>query len=150
MVEETGRAKYIWLIIMILSIIVILVSVFFMAITPITFDVTMENTGSLLTWESLGERDKVAMAFLVGRPFWDEILFGIFGLFCAWGLKKREKFAWTLGVFWSVMLMTNGIIIAFNELIVSGWATVCMLPIEFLVVGGIALVCLLSVKKEFT
>ena len=149
MVGEKGRSKNTWIIIVILSLMVILVSVFFMAISDITFDVTMENTGSSLTWQSLDEIDKVAMRFLVARPFWDEILFGIWGLFCAWGLKKRESFAWKRGVFWSLMLITSGIIISFNEIVVSGWAMVCMLPINLLVVGLIALVCLIRVKKEF-
>lgn len=85
----------------------------------------------------------------MSRPFWDEILFGILGLFCAWGLKKRASFAWKLGVFWSVMLVASGIIIAVNEIVVSGWITVCLLPVEFIGVGGIALVYLLAVKKEF-
>ena len=149
MAEGKGRVKNVWLVIAFLSIVVILVSVFFMAISEITFDVTMENTGSSLTWESLDERSTLAIGFLVGRPFWDEIGFGILGLFCAWGLKKRVRFAWNFGVFWSIMMMAIGILIAFNELVVLGWVTVCLLPVEFIVVGGIALVCLLAVKKEF-
>ena len=148
-IGEKGLSKSIWIIVVILSLVGILVSVFFMVISDITFDVTMENTGSSLTWESLDEVDKVAIRFLVARPFWDEILFGIWGLFCAWGLKKRESFAWKCGVFWSLMLIASGIIISFNEIVVSGWAMVCMLPISLLVVGFIALVCLLRVKKGF-
>ena len=141
--------KHIWVIIAVLSVIVIGVSVFFMTISEITFDVTMENSGSSTTLEDLDEGDRGAIHFLVDRPFWDEIWFGILGLFCAWGLRKRVGFAWNLGVFWSVMLMAIGIIIALHEIIVLGWDIVCLLPINLFVVGGIALVCLLAIRKEF-
>jgi hypothetical protein len=101
-VYEKGREKYIWLIFATMSIIIILISVFFIAFPEITFDISMEYPGSSLTWESLDEGSKAGMYFLIVRPFWDEILFGILGLFCAWGLKKRVSFAWKLGVFWGV------------------------------------------------
>jgi hypothetical protein len=141
--------RNIWVVVAILSIIVILVSGFFLSISGITYNVTMENSGSSSTWESLGERNRAAIHFLVDRPFWDEIWFGILGLFCAYGLKKRASFAWNFSVFWSIMLIAIGIIIASYEIIVLEWDTVCMLPVEFLVVGGIALACLLAVKQEF-
>ena len=142
--------EYVWLIIAILSIIVIFFSVFFMILSKMIFNVTMKRTGSSLTWESLDERGKVAMRFIIDRTNWDELWFGILGLFCAWGLQSNLSFAWELGVFWSVMLIVSGIIIALNEIVVLGWKTVCLQTIDFLVVGGIALVCLLAVKKEFT
>ena len=56
MAEVTSRVKYFWLIIAILSLVVMFFSLFFMLIADITFDVTMENTGSSLTWESLDEK----------------------------------------------------------------------------------------------
>jgi len=149
MVGEKGRAKYVWLIIAILSIIVIFFSVFFMFLSEMIFDVTLERTGSSVTWESLDESGTLAVRFIIDRANWDEIWFGALGLFTAWGLKRKVSFAWNLGVFWSVMLIASGIIIAFNEIIVLGWDTVCLQTIDFLVVGGIALLCLLAVKKEF-
>jgi len=80
-VNEKGREKYIWLMFAIMSILIILSSVFFMAFPDITFDISMEYPGSSLTWESLDEESKAGMYFLILRPFWDEILFGIFGLY---------------------------------------------------------------------
>ena len=90
-VNEKGREKYIWLIFATMSIIIFLSSVFFLAFPEITFDISMEYPGSSLTWETLDEASKAGMYFLILRPFWDEILFGIFGLYCAWGLKKNAR-----------------------------------------------------------
>ena len=148
-VNENGLAKYTWLIIATMSMVVILVSVFFLAFPEITFDISMEYPGSSLTWEILDERSKVGMRFLIVRPFWDEILFGILGLFCAWGLKKRETFAWKLGVFWGVMMLVAGIAIGLSELLIGEWPTVCMVTIVYSIIGVIALSCLFIVKKDF-
>jgi len=148
-VNEKGREKYIWLIFAIMSIIIILLSVFFMAFPEITFDISMEYPGSSLTWESLDEGSKFGMYFLIVRPFWDEILFGIFGLLCAWGLKKRLSYAWNLGVFWGVMMLVAGIALGLSELFIGKWPTVCIVTIVYSIIGVIALSCLFIVKKEF-
>jgi len=148
-VNKKGREKYIWLIFAIMSILIILSSVFFMAFPEITFDISMEYPGSSLTWESLDEASKTGMYFLILRPFWDEILFGIFGLYCAWGLKKRESYAWNLGVFWGVMMLVAGIALSLSELYIGKWPTVCIVTILYSIIGVIALSCLFIVKKEF-
>ncbi len=148
-VNEKGRGKYIWLIFATMSIIIILSSVFFMAFPEITFDISMEYPGSSLTWESLDEESKVGMYFLIVRPFWDEILFGVFGLVCAWGLKKRLSYAWNLGVFWGVMMLIAGIALGLSELFIGKWPTVCIVTIVYSIIGVIALSCLFIVKKEF-
>jgi hypothetical protein len=147
--NEKGREKYIWLIFAIMSILIILSSVFFMAFPEITFDISMEYAGSSLTWESLDEESKVGMYFLILRPFWDEILFGIFGLYCAWGLKKRESYAWNLGVSWGVMMLVAGIALGLSELFIGKWTAVCIVTILYSIIGVIALSCLFIVKKEF-
>jgi hypothetical protein len=148
-VNEKGLDKNIWLIFTIMSIIIILSSVFFMAFPEITFDISMEYPGSSLTWESLDEGSKAGMYFLILRPFWDEILFGIFGLYCAWGLKKRESYAWNLGVFWGVMMLVAGITLGLSELFIGKWSTVCIVTILYSIIGVIALSGLFMVKKEF-
>ena len=148
-VNGKGRAKYIWPIIATLSIVIFLNSAFFIAFPEITFDISMEYPGSTLTWENLGEGSKAGMNFLIVRPFWDEILFGILGLFCAWGLKKRESFAWKLGVFWGVMMLVAGITLGLSELFIGKWPTVCIVTILYSIIGVIALSGLFMVKKEF-
>ena len=148
-VNEKEREKYIWIIFAIMSILIILSSVFFMAFPEITFDISMEYPGSTLTWENLDKGSKAGMYFLIVRPFWDEILFGILGLFCAWGLKKRTSFAWNLGVFWGLMMLIAGIAIGLSELFIGKWSTVCMVTFVYSIIGVITLSCLLIVKKEF-
>jgi hypothetical protein len=148
-VKGKGRAKYIWFIIAILSMIIFLSSAFFIAFPDITFDISMEYPGSTLTWDNLDEGSKAGMKFLIVRPFWDEILFGILGLFCAWGLKKRESFAWKLGVFWGLMMLVAGIAIGLSELFIGKWPMVCMVTFVYCIIGVITLSCLLSVKKDF-
>lgn len=140
--------KYIWLIFATMSIIIILSSVFFLAFPEITFDISMEYPGSPLTWESLDEGSRVGMYFLIARPFWDEILFGIFGLFCAWGIKKRESYAWTLGVSWGAMMLVAGIALGLSELYIGKWSTVCVVTIVYSLIGVISLSCLFNVKKD--
>jgi hypothetical protein len=148
-VNGKGLAKHIWLIIAILSAIIFLNPVFFIAFPDITFDISMEYPGSTLTWENLDEGSKAGMNFLIVRPFWDEILFGILGLFCAWGLKKGESFAWNLGVFWGLMMFVAGIAIGLSELFIGKWPTVCMVTFVYSIIGVITLGCLFRVKKEY-
>ncbi|MGB7096453.1 MAG: hypothetical protein WBD62_17545, partial [Anaerolineales bacterium] len=75
--------------------------------------------------------------------------FGILGLYCAWGLKKRVSFAWNLGMFWGVMMLVAGITLGLSELFIGNWPTVCIVTIVYSIIGVIALGCLLIVKKEF-
>ena len=146
---EKGRIRYVWPSIVILSLIIIGFSVLFMSVTALVFDTTLERTGSSMTWQSLDEDAASALRFIITKPDRDEIWFGILGLFCAWGIKRKESFAWKLGILWSVMLIVSGIILAVYELFILGWSTVCLQTPEFIIIGGIALACLLIVKKEF-
>ena len=146
---ERGRIRYVWPAIVILSLVVIGFSFLFMSVTELVFEATLERTGSSMTWESLDEDTAAALRFIITKPDRDEIWFGILGLFCAWGIKRKESFAWKLGVFWGVMLIVSGIILAAYELFILGWSTVCMQTPVFIIVGVIALGCLFIVKKEF-
>ena len=146
---EKGRTNYIRLIIATMSIVVILISVFFLAFPEITFDISMEYPGSTLTWENLDEGSKAGMYFLIVRPFWDEILLGFLGLYCAWKLKKREIFAWNLGAFWGLMMLVAGIAIGLSELLIGKWSVVCMVTLVYCIIGVITLICLLIAGKEY-
>ena len=148
-VNEKGIAQYIWLVFAAMSILILFSSFFFMAFPEITFDISMEYPGSSSTWEVLDESSKVGMRFLILRPFWDEIIFGILGLFCAWGLKKGESFAWNLGVVWGAMMLAAGIALGLSELLIGKWTSVCLVTVLYCIIGVIALICLLIVKKEF-
>ena len=79
------------------------------------------------------------------------IISGFLGLFCSWGLKKKESFAWKFGVFWSLVIILYGIISSLSEILLS-WVhkpLVCAYFMTSIVFGVIALVCLLVIKKDF-
>jgi hypothetical protein len=148
-VNEKGRGKYIWLMFATISILILFSSVFFMAFPDITFDISMEYPGSSLRWVDLDENSQIGMRFLILRPFWDEIIFGILGLYCAWGLKKRESYAWNLGIVWSVMVLAAGIALGLSEIIIGKWLSVCVVTYLYCITGLIALSSLFILKKEF-
>ena len=149
-VPEQGRTKYIWLVFAFMSILILLSSVFFMAFPDITFDISMEYPGSSLRWVDLDENSQIGMRFLILRPFWDEIIFGFLGLYCARGLKKKVSFAWNLGVVWGVMMLAAGIALGLSELIIGKWLSVCVVTGLYCIIGVIALGYLFIVRKEFT
>ena len=52
---SSEKGKNIWKVLAAFSILVIALSIFFMTLSEMTFDVTMENSGSSLTLQSLDE-----------------------------------------------------------------------------------------------
>jgi hypothetical protein len=149
-VTSSRRARLIWLVFGIMSSLILLSSFFFMAFPDITFDISMEYPGSSLRWADLDPSSQIGMRFLVLRPFWDEIIFGILGLFCAWGFKRRESYAWTLGVIWGSIMLAAGIALGLSELIIGKWHSICVVTGLYSVIGLIALGCLFIVRREFT
>jgi hypothetical protein len=150
MVLEQRRTKYIWLVLGFMSILILLSSFFFMAFPDITFDISMEYPGSSLRWDDLDKSSQIGMRFLIWRPFWDEIIFGILGLFCAWELRQGDRFAWRLGVVWGVMVLAAGIALGLSELIIGKWHSICVVTFLYSIIGVITLSCLLIVKKELS
>lgn len=142
--------KFIWLLFALMSIMILLSSAFFMAFPEITFDISMEYPGSSLRWAGLDESSQIGMLFLIWRPFWDEIIFGFLGLFCAWGLKQKEPFAWKLSVYWGVMMLFAGIALGVSELIIGQWTAICVVTILYAGIGLIALGSLFLVRKDFS
>ncbi len=84
------------------------------------------------------------------KPLWEELWIGIFGIFFALGLKRKMKYAWTLGILWSAMMLANGIVQGSYELFILNWSMACPQTYIFLVLGIIALVSLLMVRKGFS
>jgi hypothetical protein len=141
--------KNIWLIFAFMSILILLSSIFFMVFPEITFDISMEYPGSSLRWADLDESSQIGMRFLILRPFWDEIIFGILGLFIAWSLKKRDRLGWNLGVVWGIMMLTAGIALGLSELLIGKWLSICVVTGLYGIIGVIALGCLFLVRKGF-
>lgn len=152
MTEGKGLGRYVWLVIVILALFLMVSGLLGVSMSIGRVDYWLEMSGSLSTVESLDEGAVAAFSFIFGGGWmlsgW--VYLGIFGLFCAWGVKRKESFAWKLGVLWSVLLIAYAIILAMSELFVLGWSTVCAGVPIFLIVGVPALGCLLAVRKEFS
>jgi hypothetical protein len=150
MVDGKGLTRYVWPIIVILALFLIGRSLILMSMPTDIVDYIFEMSGSSVTVESLDEEAVAVLSFIWGGVSMNEVWLGIFGLFSAWGVKRKESFAWKLGVLWGLLLIAYGIIIAMNELFVLGWSTVCSQSLQNLIVGVIALGSLFAVRKEFS
>jgi len=151
MAKEKGLTKYAWLIIMILSLILIGVSLWFEFSLKFVLKTALEMPGSSFTLDKLDEAAVDCFNGLLYSVAAYGICFGIFGLFLAWWLKKKEKFAWKFGILWSVILVAYGIISAVLE-ILFWWIhkpIICPLLFLSIMVGVITLWCLIVIRKEF-
>ena len=88
------------------------------------------------------------------KPLWEGVWMGILGIVIALGLKKEvpeiQKYAWTLGLIWGIMMLSNAVIQGGYEILILGWSMVCVQTFSFLFLGVVALVSLLITRKEFT
>jgi hypothetical protein len=150
MIKEKGFNKYVWKIMMSLSIIFIIWTLFVMSRGTEILPTAFKLAGSSQLTEDIEKHALEFMNMTMIKPLWEEIWIGIFGLFIAFGLKKKKKYAWTLGIFWGIMMITNAAIQGGYEIFVLGWSKVCLQTYIFLLLGVIALVSLLMTKKEFS
>jgi hypothetical protein len=84
------------------------------------------------------------------KPLWEGIWMGIFGLLIAFGLKKKIKYAWMLGIVWGIMWLANAAIQGGYEIIGLGWSNVCVQTYLFLILGLITIPSLLIAREEFS
>ena len=100
----------------------------------------------------LVQLDKTTRGFLdmsMIKPLWEGLWAVIFGIFIALKLKKMRIYAWTLGIFWGIMMIFNGIIQGGYELVILGWSKVCLQTYAFILLGLISIGSLYFKKKEF-
>lgn len=100
----------------------------------------------------VGEIDEAAQGYLnmaMLKPLWEEIWIGILGIYCALGLRQKKKHAWTLGLFWGIMLITKAAIQGVYELIMPDWSNACLQTYLFLLLGVVAVVSLLVTRRGF-
>jgi len=150
MTNEKGFNKNVWKIMMILSIIFIVWTLFVISRGDEILPTAFKLAGSSQLTEDI---EKSALGFMdmtMLKPLWEEIWIGIFGLFLAFGLKKKKKWAWTMGIFWGIMMITNAAIQGGYEVFILGWSKVCLQTYMFLLLGIIALTSLLITRKNFT
>jgi hypothetical protein len=150
MVREKGLTKYIWIIVVVLALFIM--GFCLMCVTwPIDLvDYGLEMSGSLMNVESLDKGAVGTFSFITRSMCMGGIWLGIIGLFCAWGLKKKENFAWNLGILWGILVLADGVFRAVSELFIMRWSTptVCVYPY---VIGSLIVIgCLLVVKEEFS
>jgi len=149
MTKEKG--KNVWLIMLILACIFLSWTIF----TISNGDTILENGIKMWAGSSfdLGTVEEKALGFMnlsMIKPLWEELWIGIFGIFFALGLKKKMKYAWTLGIIWSAMMLANGLIQGGYEMFILNWSMPCPQTYIFLVFGIIALVSLLVARKGFS
>ena len=150
MIEEKGLGTHVWKMMMVLSVISILWTLFMMSRGDEILPTAFKLAGSSQLTEDIEKSALEFMNMTMLKPLWENIWIGIFGLCFAFGLKKKEKYAWTLSVLWAVMLITNAAIQGGYELLVLGWSNVCLQTIMFLLPGLIALASLLIVRRGFS
>lgn len=150
MATEKGVGRYVWLVITILAMIIIGWSLLF-GIGGIDFatNYVLEMSDSQFSTETLESGAVTALKLANSWIFILNIWFGAFGLVCAWGLKKREFFAWKLGILWGTLAIAHGIIIAANQVLVAKWSTACPEVFMFGIIGVVAISCLFAVKKSY-
>jgi hypothetical protein len=149
MTEEKGFNKHVWKIMMVLSIIFIIWTLFVMTRGTEILPTAFKLAGSPQLTEDIEKSALEFMNMTMVKPLWEEIWIGIFGLFIAFGLKRKKRYAWTLGIFWGIMMITNAAIQGGYELLILGWSKVCLQTYMFLFLGMIALASFLIARKGF-
>jgi len=149
-VKEGALSKYSWLVITILALVIISWSLLF-GISGIDFatNYELEMSGSHFRTETLESGATTALKLATSWIFILNGWFGAFGLLCAWGLKKRERFAWKLGVLWGTLAIAHGIIVAANQVLIAKWSTACPEVFMFGIIGVVAVGCLSAVRKYY-
>ena len=150
MPDAQGFGRHVWKIMMVLSVFFILWTVFMMSRGDEILPTAFKLAGSSQLTKDIEKSALEFMNMTMLKPLWEGIWVGIFGLAFAFGLKQRKRYAWTLGILWGLMLITNAVIQGGYELLVLRWSKVCLQTIMFLVPGIIALASLLIARKEFS
>jgi hypothetical protein len=149
LVAEKGVARYVWLVIAILALIIISWSLVGIGIIDFATNYVLEMSDSQFRTETLDSGAVTALNLTNSWIFILNIWFGVFGLFCAWGLKKRGLYAWMLGILWGSLAIAHGIIIATYQLLVAKWSLACPEVLMFGIMGVVAIGCLSVVRKYY-
>ena len=148
--EERGFKKNVWIVIMILSIVFIVMSLFIMSNGENVLKTGLELAGSSQDTADIEENALSFINMSMLKPLWEGIWMGIFGLLIAFGLKKKINFAWMLGIVWGIMWLVNAAIQTGYEMLILGWSSPCVQTYLFLILGLIALPSLLIFREEFS
>jgi len=147
MTKEKGFNKSVWLIMMVLSLLFIVWTLFVMSRGNEILPTALKLAGSSQAIEDIEKNALGFMNMSMLKSLREEIWIGILGLYCAFGLKQKKKYARTLGIFWGIMLITNAAIQGGYEVFILKWSNACLQTYVFLLLGTIALVSLLFARK---
>ena len=147
--KENGFNK-VWIIMLVLSLVFIAVTLFIMSNGNNILPTAFEIAGSEQATEDIEDKALNFINMSMLKPLWEGIWMGIFGLLIAFGLKKKEKYAWTLGMLWGGMMISNAAIQGGYEVLVLGWSNVCPQTFLFLILGLIAIPSLIITRKQFS
>ena len=150
MAKEKGFKKNVWMIIMVLSVIFIIITLFIMSNGENVLKTGLEIAGSSQDTADIEEKALNFINMSMLKPLWEGIWMGIFGLLIAYGLKKKINFAWMLGIVWGIMWLANAAIQGGYEMLILGWPSVCVQTYLFLILGLISLPSLLIAREEFS
>jgi hypothetical protein len=101
---------------------------------------------------AVGDLDEAALGYMnmsMLKPLWEEIWIGVLGIYVAISLKQNKRHAWTLGLMWGIMLITNAAIQGVYEVIMLDWSSACLQTYLFFVIGTTAVGSLLIAGKGF-
>jgi hypothetical protein len=150
MAKEKEFADYVWVIIVILSSIFIIFTMFIFSQGDGVFPRALQLAGSTQVVEDIEEKALGFINMSMLKPLWEEIWMGVFGILFAVGLKQKMKYAWTLSLIWGVMLIANAAIQGGYEVIILKWSNACVQTYIFLIFGIIAVVSLLFARRGYS
>jgi hypothetical protein len=148
MIRENGFPRRGWIIMMILSLIFLIYTILMISGGSTILDSALNLANSSFDTANLDEPAHSFLDMSMLKPLWEEIWIGVLGLLCALGIKRKIQHAWTLGIFWSSVLLAYGLIQGGYELFILKWSMPCIQTYIFLLFGILGLTNLLLVKRR--
>jgi hypothetical protein len=151
MATENRSNNYVWVVVMVLSILLFVWTIPLLLLSGgrDILEQGLHLAGSPL---AIGDIDEAAQGYLnmaMLKPLWEEIWIGVLGIYAALRLRQRQRYAWTLGLVWGIMLVTNAVIQGGYELVILNWSNACLQTYLFLLLGTIVVASLLITRKGF-
>lgn len=152
MYAENKPGKYVWLIILVLSLFLLVVTslMLFLSGGQDILENGLIYAGSPLDLEEIDEAGLGYLNMGMLKPLWEEIWIGIFGIYCAVSLKQGRKYAWSLSLMWGIMLIIDAAVQGGYELFLLDWPQACMQTYLFLVIGTVSVASLLFTKRGYS
>jgi hypothetical protein len=149
MTVTKGFSDYVWVVMLVLSLLLTVWTLLVFSGGGAILDQSLRMAGSAM---ATGDFDEAGLGFLImamRKPLWEEIWIGVLGIYCAVGLKQKKQHAWTLGIFWGIMLIANAAIQGGYEVLLLKWPSACLQTYLFLLLGTIAVVSLSFTRRGF-